>query len=102
MLTRAAPVLELADEALRSGGPVTCVLGSEGDGGLVLALGLLEGLDAIDDVAVDGGAEGELDGSADERDSSGIDGLPGLDELVHDAHGRGHALLKHQGGVRES
>ena len=66
-----------------------------------LALGLFEGLDAFDDVAVDGGAEGELDGSANERDSSGIDAAFGLDEFVHDADGLGRALLKHQGSVRE-
>ncbi len=66
-----------------------------------MALDFLEGLDAIKDVAVDGGAEGELDGSANERDSSGIDGATGLDEFVHDADGLGRALLKHQGGVRE-
>ncbi len=66
-----------------------------------MALGLLEGLDAIKDVAVDGGAEGELDGGANERDSSGIDAAFGLDEVVHNADGLGHALLKHQGGVRE-
>ena len=70
-------------------------------GGLVLALGFLEGLDAIKDVAVDGGAEGELDGGADDRDSSGVDGATGLDEFVHDADGCGRALLQHQGGVRE-
>ncbi len=66
-----------------------------------MALGLLKGPDAVKDVAVDGGAEGELDGDANERDSSGIDGLPGFDEIVHDADGRGRALLKQQGGVRE-
>ena len=32
---------------------------------------------------------------------SGFDGAPGLDEFVHDGDGRGRALLKHQGGVRE-
>ena len=66
-----------------------------------LALDLLESLDAIDDVAVDGCAEGELDGSFDERDSSRIDAAFGLDEFVHDEDGRGGALLKQQGGVRE-
>ena len=66
-----------------------------------LALSFFESFDAVDEVAVDGRAEGELDGGADERDSSGFDGAIGLDEFVHDADGCGDALLKHQGGVRE-
>ena len=92
MLTRAAPFL-----GLDSGGCWPRIAAS----GLVLALGLFEGLDAFDDVAVDGCAEGELDGSTNERDSSGFDGARGLDEFVHDADGLSRALLKHQGGVRE-
>ncbi len=65
------------------------------------ALGFLEGLDAVDDVHVDGGAEGVFDGGANEHDSSRIDGAVRSDELVHEADGLGRALLKHQGGMRE-
>ena len=76
--------------------------GSRGRGiGEAPALGFLQGLDAVDDVEVDGGAEAVFDGGAYERDSSPIDGGVGADEFSHDPGGFGRAQLQDQGGMGE-
>ena len=60
-----------------------------------------DGFQALDDVAVDAGAETEIDGGADERSASGLDALVALDEVVEGSDGAADALLQLQCGVRK-